>query len=266
MGKLVFAIVAIISICSCVSSAGNRGSGLGGIALDSIKKDSVYALSSNENAPKCTVSVNLIYVEGNNSRKINNIILRSGVFIPEYLPLGSEQIGVKQAVDSFVKRYVNGYRNDYKVMYSADKEHSASYSRSYELSTEARAGAENTLVYIASISAYDGGAHGNYQTLVKNFNTQTGQLITLKDVFVAGYEQTLKDEIVEKLCDKFNVKDLDELKKEGIFIDGNVYVPENFILNKNEITFIYCEDEIAPHAVGEIRVMINRDEISKIFN
>ena len=47
--------------------------------------------------------------------------------------------------------------------------------------------------------------------------------------------------------------------------DGEVYLSENFILGKDDITFIYGEDEIAPHAVGEIRVKVDLDDLKKFL-
>ncbi|MCI6619127.1 MAG: RsiV family protein, partial [Prevotella sp.] len=123
----------------------------------------------------------------------------------------------------------------------------------------------DVLNYIASISTYGGGAYPILQTIAKNFDLKTGRLIHLEDVFVPGYEQPLKDRITEAACKKFKVKDLEELKKAYIFADGNVYVPDNFILTEDDITFIYCEDEVAPHAVGEIRLTFDKDDLSKIL-
>ena len=72
----------------------------------------------------------------------------------------------------------------------------------------------------------------------------------------------MKAKIVEKMSSKFKVKDLQALQDKYIFADSHVYVPENFILEDNKIIFIYCEDEIAPHDVGEIRLTFYKGEIS----
>ena len=42
--------------------------------------------------------------------------------------------------------------------------------------------------------------------------------------------------------------------------------PDNFVLGKDEITFIYVEDEIAPHATGEIKVVIPYSDLDHILN
>ena len=38
-----------------------------------------------------------------------------------------------------------------------------------------------------------------------------------------------------------------------------------FILEKDDIVFIYVEDEIAPHAVGEIRVSLPYSDLDHIL-
>jgi len=62
----------------------------------------------------------------------------------------------------------------------------------------------------------------------------------------------------------FDVDNIEGLKKRYIFADGNIYVPDNFIIEKDGISFIYCQDEIAPHEEGEIRIKVNDSEIENL--
>ncbi|MBQ3989723.1 MAG: DUF3298 domain-containing protein, partial [Bacteroidales bacterium] len=39
--------------------------------------------------------------------------------------------------------------------------------------------------------------------------------------------------------------------------DGKIYAPDNFILFKHKIQFIYNPDEIAPHDIGEIKIDVS---------
>ena len=162
-----------------------------------------------------------------------------------------------------VTHYQEEYLKDYRDLYISDRDHGASYNCIYKVKTRTRSSNKmNVLNYIAEIFSYGGGAHGIKQTLVRNFDVKTGHLITLDDLFVSGYEDAMKAKIVEKMSSKFKVKDLQALQDKYIFADSHVYVPENFILEDNKIIFIYCEDEIAPHDVGEIRLTFYKGEIS----
>lgn len=54
-----------------------------------------------------------------------------------------------------------------------------------------------------------------------------------------------------------------DLKKD-IYLQTGIYVPDNFIIEKDGISFIYCQDEIAPHEEGEIRIKVNDSEIENL--
>jgi len=124
-------------------------------------------------------------------------------------------------------------------------------------------GADDVLVYIAQTTLYGGGEHEMKQTLAKNFNVETGHLITLDDIFMHGYEDAIKELIVKKIAKQLDVDDLKALQEKYVFADGDVYIPDNYILEDDKITFIYCEDEIAPHNIGEIRVELKKKDIKE---
>jgi len=264
MKKMIYAALIVLMATGC-SHNGNETAKMDDIEFDSVTVDSTCSLTDAKDAPTCKISLCIQYAKGNKAQMINDTLLRSGILTPDYLSLSHEKITMKEAVDSFVNRYIADYKQDYGQLYREDHEHGASYNCIYKVKTHTENGGNGILNYIASISSYGGGAHGIDQTLVKNFNVKTGHLIGLNDIFVPGYEQDLKDLIIKKMTEKFNVKDLDGLKKQYIFADNNVYISENFILKDDSITFIYCEDEIAPHAVGEIRIGIDKSEIGKLW-
>ena len=264
MRKLLGIVIAIVTVAGCKSN-GNRTTGADGIAFDSIVIDSTFRLGGTPDAPACEVSLSLLYAKGEKADIINDTLLRSGILIPEYFSLSGEHLSFKAAADSFTSTYIADYRRDYGALYREDKQHAASYNCRYVVRTQTQVSGDNVLNYIASVSTYGGGAYPVMQTIAKNFDLKTGRLIRLTNVFVPGYEEPLKDMIEEAACKKFKMKDLEELKKAYIFADGNVYVPDNFIMTENEITFIYCEDEVAPHAVGEIRLTFEKDQLSKIL-
>ena len=42
-------------------------------------------------------------------------------------------------------------------------------------------------------------------------------------------------------------------------------MPDNFLVEDGQITFIYNESEIAPHAKGEIRITLKDSELKDIL-
>ena len=61
------------------------------------------------------------------------------------------------------------------------------------------------------------------------------------------------------------VKTIDELRDKGVFDGIDVYATDNFIMGEKNMTFIYVEDEIAPHSMGEIRVVLDYGELNGIM-
>lgn len=259
------AFFTISMICSCGGKSGFGNNGTDSISFDSIKKDSTVSLTEDTAGPKCHVSLSITYAKGKNADHINDSILRSGILSPDYFSITSQKITVAQAVDSFIKKYLSDYKKDYGELYRADKSHGASYNCEYIVSTNILQESEKYYTYIANIYSYGGGAHGSSIVVAKNIDANTGKIVSLKDLFVPGYEHELNDIIVKKLCEKFDAKDIKELNDKTVFLGIDVYAPDNFIIGKDKVTFIYSPDEIAYHAAGEIRVVINNSELERIF-
>lgn len=260
---LTIALTALL-VCSC-SNKNKFDIYKSGLEIDSICVDSMIALTSEAHSPKCDVSLHVIYVKGKNDKKINHEIINSGILMSDYLIGNPQQADMNAAVHAFAAQYIADYKKEYGDLYRDDRQNAASYNCSYILKTSVEMPSEGVLTYTSKLHMYAGGEHGINQTLVKNIDLKTGSTINLKDLFVDGYNATLKDIIIEHLLKNFNLDSIDELKKKHIFANDYIYVPENFMIDDDAITFIYCEDEIAPHDVGEIRIKIDKSEIGKLL-
>ena len=236
----------VLLLASAILSACGGGNGqtakFSGMEFDSIVVDSIVALSHSNGSPTCHVSLSVQYAKGEKAELINDTLLRSGILTPDYLSLGNEKLTVKQAVDSFMNRFVSDYLHDYGDLYRADTKHASSYNCSYIVKTRTCNGAKNILNYIATIQTYAGGAHEIKQIIARNFDVKTGKLLQLDDLFITGADSQLEDIIVSEMADDFDMKNLEGLQEKGIFVDGEVYVSDNFIYGDDDITFIYCED------------------------
>ena len=271
MVKLIFTVVIFVAICACMDNR-QKTAKTDEIEFDSFTVDTTVTLAKDTNAPRCNLSFNVQYAKGNHAAKtnpvliakINQALIQSGIIVPDYL-LPPNSADIRRAVDLFVNKFVSEYLQDYGKLYREDQAHANSYNYDYQVRTTTQVGADNVIIYTATVYTYGGGAHGINQTLVKNIDAKTGRIITLKDIFVPGYEETLQEILLEKIKKKFNAKSLEALQQQYIFADGDIYVPDNFILNEDDIIFIYGEDEIAPHSIGQIRIEIDRDELNKIM-
>ena len=186
--------VALVAFAACTNKSATSAK-IEGLDFDSIVVDTTAALTDLKLSPLCRISLNLQYAKGNNADKINNALLHAGILMPDYLGLTNQKFSMKQAVYSFVKRMLN----DYAALYRQDRENGSSYNYEYKVKTYTRNGAENIVVYTAKIYTYGGGAHGINQTLVRNIDVTTGKVLQLQDVFVPGYEPTLKELLLRKI-------------------------------------------------------------------
>lgn len=265
-------IISTLAICatmmlsaSCGGNSGKGGNGKDCLTFDSLKVDSTLSLTEDTAGPRCHVSLCLTYAKGKNADMINDSVIRSGILSPDYFSITGQKLSPKEAADSFVTRYLAEYKKEYGEIYRADKAHGASYNCEYIVKTHVIDDNEKYYTYIADVYMYGGGAHGNSIVVARNIDAATGKIVSLRDLFVPGYEQGLNDLIVKALCEKYEVNDLKGLNDKTIFLGIDVYAPDNFIIGKKGITFIYSPDEIACHAEGEIRVTISNDDMEGLL-
>lgn len=259
------AMAAATAVCTSCGTD-NRADGAAGMATDSVVVDTTVALDNGTGAPACRLSLSVKYLKGGRqAQTINDTLLRNGVLTPDYLSLTKERISPANAVDSFVRRFLADYREEYGRMYRSDREHADAYSYEYRVRTDVETNGKGILTYITTAYAASGTARATRQTVALNFNTKTGRMLRLGDIFVAGHEEGLKEAVTGQMLDDFGVDDMEELNAKSVFANTGVYVPENFIIGRDNITFIYCENEIACRDMGEIRVTLPLRTIRKLI-
>lgn len=95
---------------------------------------------------------------------------------------------------------------------------------------------------------YMGGAHGIGVLRYINYSIQLNKILTLDDIFVAGFQAKLNKLIRQNIKDKH----LEELySDEGI---DKIEYPETFRITGNGIEFVYDPYEIGPYSSGFIKV------------
>ena len=253
-------------VCSCQQSTGDQSQGDEALAWDSVVVDTTAMLTDDAHGPKAEIHLNIKYASGKKASNVNDSLIGCGLLSPDYLAVEKDKsMTVPEAVRLFVRRYVADYVKDYGALYAKDKEHGASYNLQYSCNTSVAMPLSGIVNYVAEVYSFAGGAHGMNITIAKNFDAATGKMMKLSDVFVPGYEEGLKELIVKELCAKLDAKDLEQLQQKGVFVGMEPYVPDNFIVGDGQVTFVYCDTEIAPHAVGELRVDLKGGEVKKLM-
>lgn len=234
-----------------------------GLQAISFAIDSTTYLANNVHSPKCEVSIQMQCMRGNNAPKINQTLIQSGFLVTNNLAQTNESTDMEKALRTFVSQYMDEYINTYGPLYRADSVNPTTYNRRYQLKSELQNNQKDILTYIIYLSTAAGPSQTSSQTIAKNFNLKTGELITLSELFIEGYEESLKDIILEKLQKRLKNHRTGYQKQNGSLKEADIYITDNYVIGKNKITFIYCEDEIAPHECGEMRVDLDKSELKK---
>lgn len=259
-------IAAIALFFSC--GGGNNKTSLDkaeNIEFDSIIVDTIVPLTASPQSPESELHLRILYAKDNKLKAVNDTIIKSDILSAGFLPQADRIKTVDEAVKAFVSNYIKSYKEDFGMLYAQDKEAGASFNTQYSCKTYVRNEKPGIINYITEIYNYSGGAHGANATIAKNIDVKSGKIIRLSDIFVPGYEKGLTDIIVSGLCDMFDVKNFGELQEKAIFMNMDAYVTDNFIMTDDGIEFIYVDNEIAPHAVGEIRVMIENGDMKNLL-
>lgn len=224
--------------------------------FDHVTVDKSVAIDNSQEAPQCRVHLDILQpVNATNEagRRINEQLVKK-IF-------DMEQLSPQAAADSFANQYTRDYRSNMAPLYREDRSDAmkrAWYEYHYTITTETQEPCDGIINYLITIDYYEGGAHGITQLLTMNFDAGTGELVTLADIFGADYEGPLCAKLLEALQDKTGCKDLEALHERGYLYSMDMFVPENYIVGDDEVTFVYNPYEIAPYSEGRIELKVKR--------
>ena len=233
------------------------------IVFDNITSDKEVKLSNDENSPVCAVHLQIATASERNGHKaevVNRIIQKQ--------LLDMEELTMQQAADSFTNTYTSTYLRNLLPLYNQDRADTTKrswYDYHYVITSEARQGSKNTMVFIATTDYYEGGAHGVNLRTAMNFDIQTGRQMGLNDIFVPGYESLLSTVLQKALCEKVGAANISSLRQKGYLVGMQMFPTSNFILEDETITFIYNPSEIAPHTLGETELVIPLSNLDQIL-
>ncbi len=233
------------------------------IAFSTVEVAKSVPLTGDKDSPKCTVNLKISYASDGKdtcSSKINTVICKE--------LFDANGSNVPQSARAFADGYADNYKESMAKFYAADRSDSRRkpwYEYKYSMETAIEEGRKGIVVYTAKLDYYEGGAHGISQTLAFNFKKSTGQCLHLSDIFVQGAEKRLAEILQKKLEDVADVSNLNELKDKGYLNTTDMYASQNFILGKDDITFIYNIYEIAPYEKGITRLSVSYSDLEELL-
>ena len=233
------------------------------VEFQTITIDKKIALSNEEQSPTCTVHLQLeeaTKANGHRGEVINAAVMKR--------LLDEDEETMELAADAFAYKYVSSYKKTMLPLYNEDRADTTKrswYEYHYVITSSTQKGSKGTLVYLATIDYYEGGAHGINQLITMNFEAKTGRQLTLDDIFVPGYEQHLKEVLLDALKAKTGCKTMRALRDKGYLYSMEMFPSENFILGNETITFVYNPYEIAPYAVGSTELIIPFGDVKDLL-
>ena len=143
--------------------------------------------------------------------------------------------------------------------YSKFKEEIDEESLAREAIFDAEVIYQSSEVISVAINSYlnTGGAHGNMNITLYNFDGQDGDLLTLDDIVK---DQDALTEFVRPYFEKA-IKEKRSSNIEEYFFDEGFHLPANIGLNDDGVLFLYNIYEIGPYAFGMTEFTIPFDDI-----
>ena len=257
---LFFIIITVLFACNRAKKADKESDTL---VFDCVVFDTTAALSPESESPKCEIRISLFYAKGPNAHLINDSILRSGLLPEEELKRGVKKT-VPKAVEIFARNYIKKYKKNFKQL-SKDAPANITAEQEFVLKSSYGYGKDSIINYQADTYSFSGGAHAMTFSVSMNFDPKTGKLVSIKDVIKPQCEEKICTKIAADIARQYGVSDLDGLKDNGIFDMYDPYIPENYVIGKDSLTFIFEADEIGPHSYGQITAKIAYKDIQDLL-
>lgn len=258
-------VLSLFVTAGCGGGKGDADAANTDFEIRTVSEDTVCMLFGGKTGPKCDISYSLKYADGNDAAFVNRIITHR-----IFQESGADTADLPAAVTADICRRVDGYK---KSLRSVTKKSIAegkfpAESASYKLDVDADCDMldEKILVYTVS---YQEQAYGDINPVENEFSFNISCVekaeITTDDIFVPGYKDRLVNKIVDNMAAEYKVSGLEALRRRGIFNDGLPYTPDNFIIGKDDITFVYNPFEVAGRKYGIIRVVLKAEDIKDIM-
>lgn len=237
-----------------------------------IFREEAAHLTDDSSSPFCDFSIDYTCLEEENdsiAMLINRVIQR------EWLGDDYAYLLPEEAVDSFMNVYIRDYRNEVSQLYLANRSEANAeteipnwYNQTYSLVTFVEEGHGGIVNASANYYVDMGGAHPNQWSRWMNFDFETGKLLTKEEVFLSSAKVDIETLLLDKLLllQKENYPDetfntLEDLQEKGFLQLTNIFIPDNFLLCKEGVHFLFNRYDIAPYAAGEIVIEIPYEEI-----
>ena len=242
------------------------------LVFDSLKVEKTYHLFQDTAMPSCNLKINFIYPSDAADKSLLDSL--QSIFISRYF--GNDYIGKtpQDAIESYKKRYIAGYKqyedkNNPEVAafgYKKGNTWGSSFSYYESSHNNIHYNDENIVCFSVHFENYTGGAHGSTRNYGTTIDLNTQKIITEKDIFGEDNIDKISAIIIQKIAEQSNITNPEELENMGYYGINEINTNGNFLVNKEGITYIYNEYEIAPYMMGRTVVFLPYKEIKIYIN
>ena len=228
-------------------------------------------LVDTDNSPYCDFAIDFTYLD-----EVDSVAVRMNRSIQrEFLGDDYATLTPVAAVDSFRNAYLADYRNEVGAIFekeranaSSEEEIPAWFSQTYSLVTFVEEGQGGVINATANYFVDMGGAHPHQWSQWLNFDFVTGRILEKDEVFhleaSADIEAMLLDKLIRMQAEEHpdtQVNSLEDLQNMGFLQHTNMFIPDNFLLSKRGMLFLFNRYDIAPYSAGEIVIEVPYEEI-----
>lgn len=228
-----------------------------------VKMEKTIPLNNEKDSPKCTVFLDMYYAsdeDGEPGRRLNSTIISDLFnFYGEVMPIACER---------FIKNFHEDYIADLTPLYNQDRnnpERREWYDYHYVVTTDVDQGNGPFINYIINLNCYEGTAIESNQHIIMNFDKATGYQLEADSIFAKGYKPRLTKMLLTALMQKMEVENMNELRALGYLKNMQMYVPENFMLGPDNITFVFNPSEIAPMEKGSTEIIFSYQQLQPLL-
>lgn len=254
----------LLTLAGCGLLTGNEG------PLKQLTIQEKAHLSQDPTSPCCNFNLNYTFLneKEDSIAAIINRHMQNELLGNDYANLAPEA-----AVDSFKNTYLRNYLSQMSENYQKavdygvhEHEIAAWFGHEYALSTTVEDGCEGVTNVKAHFNVHEGGAHPHEYSRWMNFSRTTGKPLGVEQVFLSDAKAEVEQLLLGALMAQKGVQTLDELKQAGYLEQTAIYIPDNFLLGPEGISFLYNAYDIAPHSAGNTVLQLSYEEIGQYLN
>ena len=232
----------------------------------------IYLDNSGKSSPACHIKLDFMYLnpysEKDSVSEAVNHTLKQMYFGELYARLTP-----KNFIDSITNSLIKDYRRDVMEYYRTDLENGVRpedmpqwYNYDFEITSELEKGRDSIWNYKVITYQNTGGAHPNTWAKWANINARTGRQVSENEIFGKADKKGICKLLLEKIIGSANerletdtITSVEGLHANGILLDEEVFIPENFLLKADGIEFLYNPYEIAPYYLGSFKLTISNE-------